>query len=422
MAKSVLDKVNGKKRVEAKDKKSSAPVSLSRERPPQKYFKENSFKAPDRIEPKKEEKPQKPFIDNYDLPANYNTTNLTLIARDPQWIYAYWEITHASIEALKNQIGYEADRAVYALRMYDVTCVDFNGRNAHRTFDIDVGPHASNWYVNLWADNASYCAEIGLRLPDGRFSPIVRSNFVTTPRAKPSERSEQIWMEAKPAPGQAPFVIGEIHKTHNDRIAAEKRAQDKKANEAKHKKQRKIFLTEDDIRAYYSRLSPLLKDIIAERLAAKSQDKKRFGIDRVSVYLKDGRIRLDNILFRGISKDKFIRRLLAGASEELVELGGASESISSGGAASEQNLPEYRRRKFFFEIGTELIVYGRTEPDAEVMLGDKKVTLRRDGTFTLRFALPDGNIPLDFVATSNDKVDRREISTAVERRKTKYNP
>ena len=75
---------------------------------------------------------------------------------------------------------------------------------------------------------------------------------------------------------------------------------------------------------------------------------------------------------------------------------------------------------FYFEIGTELIVYGRTEPDAEVWLENKKIHLRQDGTFSLRFALADGVIPLGFQAISNSKKHVRRIITKVERSKTKY--
>lgn len=101
-----------------------------------------------------------------------------------------------------------------------------------------------------------------------------------------------------------------------------------------------------------------------------------------------------------------------GSSEETA--GGASESFQG---ASEQNA---KGRKFFFELGTELIVYGRTEPDAQVWWGEKKITLRSDGTFGMRLALPDGRIPLGFTAESGDKVEQREISTGVEREKTRY--
>ena len=95
-----------------------------------------------------------------------------------------------------------------------------------------------------------------------------------------------------------------------------------------------------------------------------------------------------------------------------------SAQISSG-ASFYRKMQE---RKFWLVVNTELIVYGATEPDAKLTVQGKEIKLKPDGTFTLRFALPDGKIPLDFAAISKDRVERREITTSVERQNTKYNP
>ena len=369
-------------------------------------------------------KPPKDFVDNYDLPGSYNTTTLTLIARDPFWIYAYWEIARSSLESVRNEIGSDFDRSRIVLRMYNVTCIDFNGHNANHYFDIEVGHHANNWYINLWYDNVSYCAELGISVPNGRFFPLTRSNFVTTPRASSSNRSEQIWMEVKDNSNQAPFAVGKIgHISNKNKGPAQETnpsSVKKNSNPAHNNpRKRKILLTEEDIKQYYSRLSPLLRDIISARFM-RGSGVKPAASNRLYVYIEGNKVALEESIFRGLSRSKIIKRLLLGASEEL--LVGASESLASESLVKGASEREKRQRKFFFEIGTELIVYGRTEPDAEVFLGDKKIKLRSDGTFTLRFALPDGKIPLDFVAISNDKVDRREIQTSVERTMTRYNP
>jgi len=54
-----------------------------------------------------------------------------------------------------------------------------------------------------------------------------------------------------------------------------------------------------------------------------------------------------------------------------------------------------------------LIIYGATEPDASVTIGGRKIQLRTDGTFSYRFALPDGQYGLPIAATSADKVETR---------------
>ncbi len=74
-----------------------------------------------------------------------------------------------------------------------------------------------------------------------------------------------------------------------------------------------------------------------------------------------------------------------------------------------------KKRGFWFVLDCELIVYGTTEPDAAVTIGGKPVQLRPDGTFTLRFALPDGKIELDAHACSADGLEERIIKPVVER-------
>ena len=67
-------------------------------------------------------------------------------------------------------------------------------------------------------------------------------------------------------------------------------------------------------------------------------------------------------------------------------------------------------RGFWFEVNAELIVHGRTEPDARVTLGGRPVTLRPDGSFTFRFALPDGDFALPAMAVAATGDDTRTAS------------
>lgn len=45
---------------------------------------------------------------------------------------------------------------------------------------------------------------------------------------------------------------------------------------------------------------------------------------------------------------------------------------------------------FFFELKAEVIIRGRVTHCAKVLLGSKEIKLRNDGTFSLRFALDEG--------------------------------
>jgi hypothetical protein len=79
----------------------------------------------------------------------------------------------------------------------------------------------------------------------------------------------------------------------------------------------------------------------------------------------------------------------------------APPARSAGGAEAE------KPRDFWFNVNAELIIYGATEPDAKVTLGGQEIKLRSDGTFSFRFALPDGKYDLPAVAVSADGTDGR---------------
>lgn len=89
-----------------------------------------------------------------------------------------------------------------------------------------------------------------------------------------------------------------------------------------------------------------------------------------------------------------------------------SPAISSFGSGA---LLPGRQRKFWFQLEAELIVYGATDPDARVTLQGEPVKLRPDGTFTIRFSLPEGRQIIPAVATSADGIEERTIVLAVER-------
>ncbi len=93
------------------------------------------------------------------------------------------------------------------------------------------------------------------------------------------------------------------------------------------------------------------------------------------------------------------------------------EEISSGAPWSLFSFMEQKKeRKFWLIVNAELIVYGATEPDAKVSVQGKPIKLRNDGTFSLRFALPDGTQHIPVEAISSDGVDKRKVTPVVSRR------
>jgi hypothetical protein len=79
-------------------------------------------------------------------------------------------------------------------------------------------------------------------------------------------------------------------------------------------------------------------------------------------------------------------------------------------------------RDFHFRLDAELIVYGTTEPNARVTLQGEPVQLRSDGSFTVRFSLPDSRQIIPAVASSADGIEERTIVLAVERNTKELEP
>ena len=92
---------------------------------------------------------------------------------------------------------------------------------------------------------------------------------------------------------------------------------------------------------------------------------------------------------------------------------GASWGVSSM-AAQAGGIPA--ERKFWLVADCELILYGATEPSAFVTVAGRKVVLNTDGTFSMRFAVPDGGMALPIRAMTADERDSREMNIVIGRK------
>lgn len=261
-----------------------------------------------------------PRIFPQDLPSGYAEDRIVLQVRDPWWIHAYWEITPQITHRLKERLGDTFFSAEKVLRVYDVSYIIFDGTNAHRFFDIQINPHANNWYIDTGGPGRSWCVDLGLKLANGEFITIVRSNTVQAPIEGPSWMTDEEWM---------------------------------------------------------------IPDDMFARLYGMG-----FGLGRSSPV--------------GRAWQEKIRK-------EII----SSPRVSSLASPVKKILPE---KKFWLTVDTELIVYGATEPSAKVAIQGRPINLRPDGTFTLRFALPDGKQVIPVVATPLDGADTKTVTPIVSKK------
>ncbi len=128
-----------------------------------------------------------------ELPLGYGEEKIALMVRDPYLAYVYWELTSSRIQREKSWFGWNGKPTV---RIYDVTGVQFDGRNAVGYFDQEVNELIGSWYFDLGRPAHSFVADIGLLSPEGRFLTLARSNYVVMPRDGVSDVVDEEWMLA----------------------------------------------------------------------------------------------------------------------------------------------------------------------------------------------------------------------------------
>ena len=131
--------------------------------------------------------------ERFEYPETYGENVISLMVRDPYWLFAYWEFAPELRAELASRIGEDALlRSRTVLRVYDVTGAD--PEHPAGQYDIDIATEARNWYINVARVEREYCVDIGLIAPDGSFITIARSNRVALPPVGPSDDVDEEWV------------------------------------------------------------------------------------------------------------------------------------------------------------------------------------------------------------------------------------
>lgn len=126
-----------------------------------------------------------------ELPMGYGENRIVIMARDPNCAFAYWEITPETLEAAKAKAGEESN---LTLRVYNITGIDFDGKNAISSFDTGVYERIGSWYIELGTPDRSFCVDLGLLTPQGSFITVARSNVITMPKDRVSDITDERFM------------------------------------------------------------------------------------------------------------------------------------------------------------------------------------------------------------------------------------
>ncbi len=320
-----------------------------------------------------------------DLPAGYGESRIVLMARDPQWGYTYWDVPDDHRQAVRNQGGQQL-----ALRLYDVTDLDLNSQNPHSLQQYSCDELARDWYLPIPVSDREYITEIGYLTATGGWLLLARSNTVRIPPVYPSD-----WMDDQ-------FITVDFE----DNI------------------QGRTFL----------QLVPPGTVLPGTAPSYSEFDNAVFGVSQA-----DQAARMAGSLFGSMhqipseSLSSFVFPSGAGmwANEEFLGgefwslptpsgmgmsgVGYTMSGMGMSGIGMGASMPPNRSRKFWLVADAELIIYGATEPDAQLTIGGVPVQLSPDGTFRMQMSFQDGNLDFPIMAIAKDGEQMRQIRMTFDR-------
>jgi hypothetical protein len=294
------------------------------------------------------------------LPDSYGTRKLFLVARDPQMVFAYWDLDPVQYQ--------EAAHAAHDGKVFLELYVPGEGR----VQQIHVWDSHKNWYLQVNRPNTRFFAQLGYYRPDGEFEVLARSAEVITPRDDLSPNTE------------ASFVTIPFHLSFQalyELIKGEVKEGEELADAL-------ARLERSDFELPFQARIP-------RDLSAQETDELFGYLDDEERRRMGGSFEITEML-----RKRYENALSSG--QWASSAGAWVTSLSSPFGASFG-----KPRGFHMHVNAELIIYGGTEPSAKVRIDGKKIQLSSDGTFAYHFVFPEGQFHIPVEASSADGVETR---------------
>jgi hypothetical protein len=320
------------------------------------------------------ESPQQPEAK---LPESYGTGRLLLTARDPHTLFAHWDLTNQQHQQYNSL---SADGQL-ALRAYAHA---FSNQPA---IEVPIQTDSRHLFVHVERAGTSYVGELGYYQPDRQWKTVATSAPAATPPDAPSQATDVVFSTAqarRPNPPTQPDQLAIIPvPAPRWPFEPDEQIEGEQASVIAARDQQ--YLREDAPpfvkRGPRKEWTPARERMLAEMIRVSSE--RREWISSAE-----------------------IMELIRHEVEMPPELGwpvlpGALVNISS--PAGEQ----WVRKGFWFNVNAELIIYGATDPNAQVTLAGRPINMRPDGTFSFHFALPDGDYVLTATAVSPENEQRQ---------------
>jgi len=312
-----------------------------------------------------------------ELPESYGTGQLFLSARDPHWVFAAWDLPTQK----QREFNAKSRDGHLVLRVYA------NDESTVVIPDVHIHPESRTWFIYVPRPETRYRAELGYFDVKLGWQQISKSRSTFTP---PDAPSEEFAAEFATIPSKITFQ--ELVASVQEFISENQPLVEAILIASQHENGMSTP-------AQVTAAEPWSKEQINEITELLSIDTER--------RLWMGSVEITALIRRHLQEENASIAAAKLAQAESPELGALS-SISL--ASSPTGVHFADQRKFWFNINAELVIYGATEPGANVEVAGRTIKLRPDGTFSFRFALPDGRYDLPVVATAPDFLEWKKAS------------
>lgn len=126
------------------------------------------------------------------LPETYNETQISILLRDPGWIFVYWDFHSSLYNTTMGNFKFDS----FFLRVNTITASEPPVVTDY--FDVDVGPLDRKWYVHLPCRGHKCRVDLYSRNTQEKEQLIVRSQELFIPAACPGEITGQVKLRNPP--------------------------------------------------------------------------------------------------------------------------------------------------------------------------------------------------------------------------------
>jgi hypothetical protein len=358
-----------------------------------------SFPKKESLKKSKSPLKESPFLfqePSFSYPMHYGYDQVTLLVRDPHWIFAYWSLTEETLDHLKERYADEKDfeKIKLTLRVFDGS-EGFSSKLLQEIFPMG---NSVNYYIQVFPNQKCYC-DIGFLTGEGEFLHIARSNLVETPTDRFSQNRDD-------------SRIAEISKTALHRVGDNKVLETKQKN-IKQKLEKNLSsnaLSSASISSRAFSVLPLSSEALSSsRLSsgALSSGALSSGVfakiaGSSSLYSSLSSGVLSSFSWSSSSSSSLEEMSLSSLSSGVFSSSFSSTSLSFGGITKDVLFP--------FSMDSKMLLYGHTDPQASLYVQGVKKKVNPDGTFSVPLTISKEQFPLSTISIKVVMPNGEELS------------